>query len=381
MPTSRVRPIRSSPDYKRAAKTGGVNEAGALSDQSDGSYIRRKADGAPLGRYLLGVPYVPPTADIATIVPGARLKQPTSRPPKHVTLAMSVPGKGKPKHGRPPTVTGNTVRAGSGTAAYTFVAPPAHGAVSGPTGPWSGVLKTLAIRVNDGHKHDDDNRAYVYELFADAYYAERPSAALTVGPESPVTSTSYPELTVATALIEDWQDGSRPACRAEVDYQLRVFDSAQHGIPGFDAETSPCMWSAQGLTAPLDYGDGATPSTEEESETPDFALPNGTYHAYARGRRNFKAAQYGAWASMTFGINVAPPPAPTIVADLDPDTFRAAIAVTPAAAAGATAPLATIQRSDDAGATWTAVRGATLEPCTFGQQFSVYDYEVPRESP
>ena len=277
MPTSRIRPIRSSPDYKRAAKTGGVNEAGALSDQSDGSYVRRKAEGAPLGRYLLGVPYVPSTADIATIVPGARLRQPTSRPPKHVTLAMSVPGKGKPKNHRPPTVTGNVVRAGSGTSAYTFAAPPSHGAVSGPTGPWSGLLSVLAIRVNDGHKHDDEGRAYLYDLFADCYYAERPSAALAVGPESPVTTTSYPSLTVSlTALIESWQDGSGPACRAEVAYELRVFNAAQHAVAGFDPATSPCTWSSQGLTAPLDYGDGAAPSTEAETEVPDSALPNGT---------------------------------------------------------------------------------------------------------
>ena len=115
----------------------GGNAATALSDQSDATYVRRKADGAPMARFVLAAPAVPAGHDIATIVPGARLRQPTSHPPKLVTLAMSVPGKGKPKNKIAPTVTGPAVRAGSGTTAYTFAAPPAPGQMAGPTGPWS----------------------------------------------------------------------------------------------------------------------------------------------------------------------------------------------------------------------------------------------------
>ena len=188
-----------------------------MSDESDATYVRRKANKAPLARFLLEAPSIPAGNDIATIVPGARLKQPTSRPPKLVTLAMSVPGNGKPKNKIAPTVTGPVVRAGSGTSAYSYETPAGAGKASGPTGPWADLLGVLAIRVNDGHAAGDANRATIYDLCADVYYAARPSAALAVAPTSPVTTTSYPEITATlSALVEDWQDNSGAPARSEI---------------------------------------------------------------------------------------------------------------------------------------------------------------------
>ena len=379
MPTTTIRPTKALPRYKRVDRTGGSGEADALSDQSDATYVRRKAAKAPLARYLLGTPTIPAGSDIATIVPGARLKQPTSRPPKLVTIAMSVPGTGKPKNKIAPTVTGPVVRAGSGTAAYTFNTPADVGATAGPTGPWSTLLSKLAIRVNDGHKATDANRATIYELFADVYYSARPTAAVSVAPTSPVTTTSYPELTATlTALIELWQDGSGPAARAEVAYELKVFSSAQYGAGGFDPATSPSTWHTQGLTAALDYIDGTTPSSEDVSDTPDRALPNGAYRAYARGRRNFAAAQYGAWTYLAFTVAISPPTVPTVSAVKNDAAQRVAVTVTPVTSAGATNPLVSVERSDDAGATWTPVRGATSVAGVFGTAIVFYDYEAKR---
>lgn len=378
MPTTTIRPTKALPNYKRVDRTGGSGEADALSDQSDATYVRREAAKAPLARYLLGAPTIPAGRDIATIVPGARLKQPTSHPPKLVTLAMSVPGTGKPKNKIAPTVAGPVVRAGSGTAAYTFNTPAGVGATAGPTGPWSTLLSKLAIRVNDGHKATDANRATIYELFANVYYSARPTAAVSVAPASPVTTTSYPELTATlTALIESWQDGSGPPARAEVAYELKVFSSAQYGAGGFDPASSPSTWHTQGLTAALDYIDGSTPSSEAVSDKPDAALPDGAYRAYARGRRNFAAAQFGAWTYLAFTVNTSvPPPAPTLSVARDEATQRARATVTPLSSAGASNPLISIQRS--AGATWAPVRGATLAAGTFAVPFVVYDYEAER---
>lgn len=379
MPTTTIRPTKALPNYKRVLRTGGSGEADALSDQSDATHVRRKAAKAPLARYLLGTPTVPAGSDIATIVPGARLKQPTSHPPKLVTLAMSVPGTGKPKNKIAPTVTGPVVRAGSGTAAYTFNTPAGAGKTAGPTGPWSTLLSKLAIRVNDGHKATDTNRATIYELFADVYYSARPTAAVSVAPASPVTTTSYPELTATlTALIESWQDGSGPPARAEVAYELKVFSDEQYGAGGFNPATSPSTWHTQGITAALDYIDGSTPSSEDVSDTPDDALPNGVYRAYARGRRNFAAAQFGAWTYLTFTVAIAPPTVPTVSAVKMDVAQCVAVTVTPVASTGATNPLVSVKRTDDYGETWTPVRGATRHAGVFGTPVVFYDHEAKR---
>ena len=379
MPKTTIRPTKVLPNYKRVARTGGTSEVNAVSDQSDASYIRRSATGAPMARYVLATPSIPAGEDVATVVPCARLKQPTSVAPKMVTLAMSVPGTGRPAGSIPPTVTGPQVRAGSGTAAYTYETPAGQGALAGPTGPWSGLLSVLAIRVNDGHAHNDSSRATVYDLWANVYHAARPSAAVTVSPASPVTTTSYPELTATlTALIESWQDGSGPPARAELAYELKVFTQAQYEAAGFDPATSAVKWSTQGLTAPLDYVDGVTPSSEAIAETPDVPLQNGLYRAYARARRNFPGAQWGAWGTLDFEIAVTPPNAPTAAAVKDDVAQRVSVTVTPVASAGATSPLVSVERSADAGAAWTAVRGATWIPGVFGSPLVILDYEAPR---
>lgn len=379
MPQVTVRPTKTSPNYKRVARTGGTSEAGAMSDQSDASYVRRKAAKAPMARYVLAAPTIPAGSDIATIVPGARLKQPTSVAPKLVTLAMSVPGTGAPKNKIAPTVSGPTVRAGSGTVAYAYQTPAGAGSTVGPTGPWADLLSTLAILVNDGHKHTDGNRATIYELFADVYFAARPTAALAVTPASPVTTTSYPTVTATlSALVEAWQDGSGTAARSEVAYEFKVFSAAQYGAGGFDPATSACVWSTQGLSASLDYVDGVTPSSEDVTGQPSRALVNGAYRAYARGRRYFDAAQFGAWASLDFTVAVAPPTSPTLSATRNDSAQRVAVTVTPQASAGTTNPLINVERSADGGATWADVRGALLCPGTFSTPATFYDYEAPR---
>ena len=80
MPRATICPTRQSPNYKRIAVTGaGGSATTAVSDESDATYVRRKANKAPMARFLLAAPSIPAGNDIATIVPGARLRQPTSR--------------------------------------------------------------------------------------------------------------------------------------------------------------------------------------------------------------------------------------------------------------------------------------------------------------
>ncbi len=138
------------------------------------------------------------------------------------------------------------------------------------------------------------------------------------------------------------------------------------------------MWTTQGLTAPLDYMDGATPSAEQVDETPDSPLANGVYRIYARGRRYFDAAQFGAWAYIAITLNVEPCPAPVLSATLDDVNQRIVLQATPQAALGAASPLTTIERSEDGAATWEPVRGASRAAGTFGVAMTIYDYEAAR---
>lgn len=178
--------------------------------------------------------------------------------------------------------------------------------------------------------------------------------------------------------MEAWQDNSGPPARTEIAHVVKVFASAVYAAPGFDPATSPAAWTTQGLTAALDYTDGTTPSSEAVSEVPDVPLPNGSYRLYARGRRYFDAAQFGAWAYLVFTVGVTPCPAPTIAAAIDDAAQRVAVTVTPLSTAGAASPLISIERSDDGGATWETIRGAAKAAGVFAAPMVVYDYEAAR---
>jgi hypothetical protein len=121
------------------------------------------------------------------------------------------------------------------------------------------------------------------------------------------------------------------------------------------------------------------------------ALPNGTYKVYARAVRFRENQSYtdaydavdqtSAWSSAaTLTMNNPLPTAPTTTATPDQTLDRQAIAVTPIATSGHTLPRIDVERSIDAGTTWTAVRGVTNIAGTFGAASTFYDYECPRAS-
>lgn len=115
------------------------------------------------------------------------------------------------------------------------------------------------------------------------------------------------------------------------------------------------------------------------------SLPNGTYKTYARAIRHREnelevaADQIGAWSSAaTLTMTVTPPNAPTITASADNSQGRVELTITPVASSGYINPYFTVERSEDAGVTWTPVRGLTVVSCSFGIPSLRYDYEAPR---
>ncbi|OPZ43731.1 MAG: hypothetical protein BWY94_01822 [Actinobacteria bacterium ADurb.BinA094] len=121
-----------------------------------------------------------------------------------------------------------------------------------------------------------------------------------------------------------------------------------------------------------------TPSSDQVDEIPDAALPNDTYRAYARGRRYFTAAQWSPWTYLAFTVGVTPCPPPTLTATLDDAHQRITLTATPQSATGAADPLTRIERTEDGGATWEAVRGADPLAGAFGAAATVHDYEAAR---
>jgi hypothetical protein len=376
MPKTTVAPITwDNARHSRFASTGGTGGA-IMHDGLDTTYIRRMSAGSPGIYYHLADPSVPAGSDVATIVPCARVKQPTGTAPKILSLNLYGFKAGGiycagPKVGFP-GVFSSPANVAAAASAGAALAPIGTGWVA------AAAAGLLGIAVDDGHAYTDSNRDYIYELSADVYYAARPTASVTTTPSSPISTTSFPVFNVSvSALIEAWQDNVGAATMTDCAWELKVFTAAQVAAGGFDAAVTVPYWSAVG-TAPLDYIDGSTPSTAAPSVACDSVLANGSYYAYVRATRAFAGALAGAWTSLAVTVAITLPTAPTISAAADGANQRVAVTVTPNASSGATGPLVSLQRTSDGGATWQAVHGATSVPGTFGTPIAFYDYTAPR---
>lgn len=113
-------------------------------------------------------------------------------------------------------------------------------------------------------------------------------------------------------------------------------------------------------------------------------IPNGTYKVYARATRNRAtgtalADQVGVWsAAGTLTVNVPLPATPTVSVIEDEYGDSVSVFVTPIATTNYADPTVEVQRSDDAGISWAAVRGASSVPASFGQETVVTDVEPSR---
>jgi hypothetical protein len=376
MPKTTIAPTTwDNTRHSRFASTGGTGGA-IMHDGSDATYIRRMSAGSPGIYYHLAAPSVPGGSDVATIVPCARVKQPTGTAPKILSLNLYGFKAGGvycagPKVGFP-GVYGSATNVVADASAGATLAPVGTGWVA------AAAAGLLGIAVDDGHAFGDANRDYIYELSADVYYAARPTASVTTTPSSPISTTSFPVFNVGvSALIEAWQDNVGAATMTDCGWELKVFTAAQVAAGGFDAAVTVPYWSSAGI-APLDYIDGSTLSSAALAVACDSALANGSYSVYVRATRPFLGALPGAWTSLAFTVAITLPTAPTITAARDDANQRVAVTVTPNASSGATGPLTSLQRTSDGGATWRAVHNAASVPSTFGTPVVFYDYTAPR---
>lgn len=198
------------------------------------------------------------------------------------------------------------------------------------------------------------SRAYVYETYLDVVYNEAPVVVVTAPADaSTITNDSQPSVA--------WTY-SDPESDVQERYQVKVFSAAQYGAGGFDPSTSTAAW---------DSGEVLSAATTVEIAT---VLPNATYRAYVQVADVGSGGRFGAWDYNQFTLNVTGPAVPTFTATADNTLKRVELVATSAGVPAVE--FFDFEYSDDSGATWAAVRGAT-RVAAVGTSATVYDYEAP----
>lgn len=235
----------------------------------------------------------------------------------------------------------------------------------------------LLLHVAPG-RQSGTTQATVADIWGNIYTISKASASV-----SPVTMTTSPfaVIPVTATLALDWEASASDSNLRRVIYEVRVEQGGTGVGTGTLKELTGTRWSASFA------GSGSI----TVNVTLQNALANGTYNVYARAiryRENQSSDeayastdQTSAWTSAaTLTMNNPLPTAPTITTNGDQTLDRMAVLITPVATTGHTLPKIDVERSDDAGITYTPVRGATGVAGTFGTATTFYDYEMPRGS-
>lgn len=211
-----------------------------------------------------------------------------------------------------------------------------------------------------------------YELFATLYTLKRSTAVPTA---TTMTSSAFPAVPVNVTNVIDWEAGTPDWYGLrKITVEIRVEASSSTG-----AGTTPAL-----SVGTVDYNALAS-GTDSITVAGSTAIANGSYKVYARATRHREnetsvaTDQIGAWSSaVTLTMNAPLPVTPTITASVNQSIDRVTLNVTPVASSGYSTPLIDLERSDDGGTTWAAVRNGTDIAGTFGTPTALYDDEAPR---
>ena len=197
-----------------------------------------------------------------------------------------------------------------------------------------------------------DTGDITYDIYATLIYATQPSTVVT----APTGVQTISQPTVA------WVHTAGSDGGAQTRYHARIFSAAEYGVSGFDPGTSPATWDS-GSTA------------NSDNTTVSGVLANSTtYRTYVRTAQTINgAAHWAEWAFSSFTTSFTTSNITSVAVTGDNTLARHRITVT---RDSATPNWLTfdVQRSDDAGTTWVAVRGATGATPP-GDVWIGYDYE------
>jgi hypothetical protein len=196
-----------------------------------------------------------------------------------------------------------------------------------------------------------------YEVYADLVWVAKPVATVTAVTPDPYTASNIVPISWTRTLDADGGAQSR--------YWVKVFTAAQYGAGGFNPETSTPYWESGNTVS------GAT------STSTDVLANSTTYRAYVKIAQTVNGASHWSdWAFDQFAVSVTTSDVLTVVPVASDGT--ASITVTVNRNTGSAAwDFVEVQRSTDAGATWSDVRGATYVDATgHANTFNVTDYET-----
>lgn len=225
------------------------------------------------------------------------------------------------------------------------------------------------LRWYDGRYTTSTSSTNTYELFGTIY---------TLAPGSVTVPNTYstlptPVIAVQPAVTIGWEASVGPSNLRKVTTEVRI----ETGGTGVGTGTLVA-------TGSIDNYFNATTTSTWFSVTLNAVVPNGTHKIYSRNLRYrddgvVRSDQYGSWsAAGTLTQSYSPPNTPTLSVSPNQTTDIVTATVTPVTSAGYTSPTIDLQRSDDGGSTWSAVRNGTGVSGTFGTGTPIIDYEAPR---
>lgn len=345
MTISTLRPDATTTGAGNYTATGAANLHAALADNSDASFIRKTNDGT--SSCIIGFGTVALTAS-------QRVKQVRLR-----VRAQTTTSSGRANYAFGTRVSGLNYFAPS-------LAVRGLQATQDFTGPWQTVSpdgfawdqsRIDALRVQVTDYRDGANRAFTYELYLDVDVVNRPTLTVSA-PTGTITATAKPDVSWTYSDVDG--DG-------QAYYQIRVFTQAQYSATGFDPVSSAAVW------------DSGQVASSDSSTVIDEFLANGTHRAYVRaGKLLGTEIYYSSYEFSQFDVNLAPPPTPTLAATYSSTTNRVTLALDGAAAVGFDYQVYEVQRSVDAGSTWSTIRsGAEIVPGA-NYDVTVFDHEARR---
>ena len=326
--------------------TGAASPQAALSDGLDTSYVVKNSG---VGTQSLVVGFAAATIAATEVVKRVRLRYrvttPTSAGKLNCYLGTRIGSSNIYENA-------STVRGLNSIATFIGAWFPAA-----PDGSAWDQTRITNLRALISDYMDTTDKGTFYDLMIDIDKATQPTVSVTA-----------PTGTVTTATPDvGWTYTDPDNADAQSFYQVRVFTSAQAGIGGFNAATSPATW------------DSGQVGSGDNLVTIGAGLLSGAYVAYVRVGKSINGAPYwSTYSSTSFTVSVTPPTVPTLVGSWTAGLGYATLTITGAAAGAYASQFYEVQRSDDGGVTFNDIRnGASVTP-NGSYIGTVSDYEAPR---
>lgn len=342
-----VRPNATASGASNYTITGGsANVHSALSDNADATYIR-KTNGTGTSSVVLdfGTTSIGAAQTIRQVRLRARIQTPSSSGKLNLQLGTKVAGV---NYFTSALAVRGAVATGEVTGQWYSSAPDG--------GPWTQTkIDNLRLQVTD--YRDSTDRAYIYELYIDVDVANQATVTVSA-PTGTLTTTAKPDV---SWTVTD-PDGD-----VQSYYQVKIFNAATYSASGFDPSTSSATWDSSQILG-----------TDVSTTVGDY-LPNATYRCYVRTAKTINGfAFWSGWAYSAFTISLSPPTIPTLSLAYNSTENKVTITATGAAPTGFSSQTFELQRTSNAGVSWSTVRYAGALIPNGSYVATVVDNEPPR---